>query len=964
MIKKLLLLPILFATSLALALPQQPQNGGTGVSNDPTDTISLGGAVNTSGSFSTLGGNALTFTTTGSTNITLPTTGTIPTLSQVLQPVNNLADVSNEVNSRANIGIGTGTLVLNVDQNYVLTNPPYKNVYIDIPTSGRTVDLWPAGLVGGLEEGEQVVIKSSANTTNTIIRNSAGVTIFNLAPNQTFIVEYLGTTLAPPSGWYARQISGSGASQTMQQTYDAGSLVAMNESQPVVFSTGSTLPGSQTDLIGKYAFNPDNTGHPSAVYGMEFLMTKNGSITSLCYADGLFSSGTREVGLWQYVSDTSGILLNDVSVAKTDPLDPQTGAYRCQAITPIVVTSGERLVVAALTPESPPNERLNFYQTPNPDFAILDGVSYPETDSATLVYPQILLYTTGNSTAWGGANLIFQATVGSASSVSINDPLTSSSILSVKSVTQSSAPAPEMTTAQRNAIISPMPGSLIYNSDTFGFDYFDATDWRSLSSPTGPAGEDLAGFYPDPTVVAINSVPLGDTTATAGNILIGSGSFWVTNPITGDITLNSTGVTAIGAGKVTNTMLAGSIDDSKLNTISTVGKVANSATTATNANTASAIVARDGSGNFTAGTITTNRQVLTNGGAALTGTNNVLNFSSAISVGNYINLAAFGNIGVNGSGIPFLSGNLDWDATAATYKYMSNNSSGLVEVGSSGVLLKSAPSGTAGNSVTPSTILRAAQDGSLSFPLLTASRLLALDGSSIVTTTTSGLSPTFTGLNLSGLTASTLVATDGSKNLTSSVSGLSPGFTGLNLSGLTASSLVATDGSKNLTSSVSGLSPTFTGLNLSGLTASSIVTTDGSKNLATVSNPQTYTPTIGDGTNNFTTSTATGQYYQLGHLYIVTARLVWTDKGSASSGSNLKVSLPVALGANCIRAAVTLGSQSGISFTGSTILANAITGDSFFTPFGFSNTGVGTAVTVSQASASGAIHFTVTYWDN
>src|SRR5207248_4552207 len=44
--------------------------------------------------------------------------------------------------------------------------------------------------------------------------------------------------------------------------------------------------------------------------------------------------------------------------------------------------------------------------------------------------------------------------------------------------------------------------------------------------------------------------------------------------------------------------------DTKLATISTAGKVANSATTATSANTASAIVARDVSGNFSAGSIT------------------------------------------------------------------------------------------------------------------------------------------------------------------------------------------------------------------------------------------------------------------------------------------------------------------------------------------------------------------------
>ncbi len=69
-------------------------------------------------------------------------------------------------------------------------------------------------------------------------------------------------------------------------------------------------------------------------------------------------------------------------------------------------------------------------------------------------------------------------------------------------------------------------------------------------------------------------------------------------------------------GTVTSTMItdgtivnadinaSAAIADTKLGTISTSGKVANSATTAASANTNSAIVARDASGNFTAGQIT------------------------------------------------------------------------------------------------------------------------------------------------------------------------------------------------------------------------------------------------------------------------------------------------------------------------------------------------------------------------
>ncbi len=67
--------------------------------------------------------------------------------------------------------------------------------------------------------------------------------------------------------------------------------------------------------------------------------------------------------------------------------------------------------------------------------------------------------------------------------------------------------------------------------------------------------------------------------------------------------ITGTVITNGDTSTVTNTMLAGSIADTKLSTISTAGKVSNSATTATSANTLSAIVARDASGNFSAGTI-------------------------------------------------------------------------------------------------------------------------------------------------------------------------------------------------------------------------------------------------------------------------------------------------------------------------------------------------------------------------
>jgi len=95
---------------------------------------------------------------------------------------------------------------------------------------------------------------------------------------------------------------------------------------------------------------------------------------------------------------------------------------------------------------------------------------------------------------------------------------------------------------------------------------------------------------------------------TGGVTSVGNAATVVTNAnLTGDVT--SVGnATAIAAGVIVNADINASaaIVDTKLNTISTALKVSNSATTAASANTASAIVARDASGNFTAGTITAN----------------------------------------------------------------------------------------------------------------------------------------------------------------------------------------------------------------------------------------------------------------------------------------------------------------------------------------------------------------------
>jgi len=115
----------------------------------------------------------------------------------------------------------------------------------------------------------------------------------------------------------------------------------------------------------------------------------------------------------------------------------------------------------------------------------------------------------------------------------------------------------------------------------------------------------------------------GKTITLGGNFtLSGAFSTTLTATNTTSVTLPTTGTLATLAGTetltnktlaaasntitgLTNSNLSGAagITDANLATISTAGKVSNSATTATSSNSVNAIVARDGSGNFSAGTI-------------------------------------------------------------------------------------------------------------------------------------------------------------------------------------------------------------------------------------------------------------------------------------------------------------------------------------------------------------------------
>jgi hypothetical protein len=111
---------------------------------------------------------------------------------------------------------------------------------------------------------------------------------------------------------------------------------------------------------------------------------------------------------------------------------------------------------------------------------------------------------------------------------------------------------------------------------------------------------------------------------------------------------------------------------------------------------------------------------------------------------------------------------------------------------------------------------------------------------------------------------------------------------------------------------------------------------DASGQLGTTGASNSYTPTIGDGTNNFTTTTQTGYYTQVGNLVYFEIWLQWSGVGSANQSANVQISLPVTVASQ--RVAFPLGFMSGISF-GSQLTAGASNGQSDIQLYSLSNSG-------------------------
>lgn len=157
------------------------------------------------------------------------------------------------------------------------------------------------------------------------------------------------------------------------------------------------------------------------------------------------------------------------------------------------------------------------------------------TDAATMAYVD------GKASQWTrtGSN-IFYTPGGVGVGVGV---LEASAIFEVTS-TNKGILIPRMTEAQRDAIAGPANGLIVYNTSSNEMNYFNGTSWQALGTagagapPTGTAGGDLTGSYPNPVI--------GPAAVTDSKIDSVSGS-----KVTGNIPGNAVGFSGNLAGDVT-----------------------------------------------------------------------------------------------------------------------------------------------------------------------------------------------------------------------------------------------------------------------------------------------------------------------------------------------------------------------------------------------------------------------------
>lgn len=184
--------------------------GGTGINNG-SNTVTLGGNLNTASTFTTSGAFSLTLITTSATSITLPSTGTI------LSSANNLNDVGNKVTAVNNImpsQTGNSGLFLSTNGSAI----SWANV---TGASGGTVTSVRFAGDGTLLSSTPTAAVTSTGTLTATLSNAGGGTVLGNTTGTAAAPGYTPTPVlginASTSGTLSLANGGAGGAQVKLQ---------------------------------------------------------------------------------------------------------------------------------------------------------------------------------------------------------------------------------------------------------------------------------------------------------------------------------------------------------------------------------------------------------------------------------------------------------------------------------------------------------------------------------------------------------------------------------------------------------------------------------------------------------------------------------------------------------------------------------------------------------------------------